>query len=511
MRQASRNMPDDQMVPEGWVSSCLGEVAEVVMGNSPPGDSYNETGLGVPLINGPVEFSKDALGPTVRSKFTTKPTKMCSAGDLLVCVRGATAGRTNVADFDACIGRGVALVRARIDQSYVNRFVIHSRRKLLAKGTGTTFPNISRTELCKLPIPVPPLNEQRRIVAKIEALFARSRRAKEALDAIPPLLDRLRQSILAAAFRGDLTADWRAQHPDVEPADKLLERIRAERRQRWEEAELAKMAAKGKVPKNDKWKGKYTEPAFPTRPDTPRAANFCDAEQTGWSEILLDGACDPERGIPYGIVQTGPPTDGGIATVRCGDIKNFDIDVDGLKLVDHEIERKYIRTRLQGGEVLVAIRGTVGGTAVATGDMRGMNISREVAMVPVLTGLAPRFVMYLLASPAGGKILAGHTKGVAQRGVNLSDLRNFPVPLPTLVEQDAIVARVESSLRKLDALRAAVSRAASELETLRASVLREAFEGRLVSQDANDKPVSSASSTSASEWTAESLRGSSPR
>ena len=62
-------------------------------------------------------------------------------------------------------------------------------------------------------------------------------RAKEALDAIPPLLDRLRQSILAAAFRGDLTADWRAENPDVEPASVLLERIRAERKVRWIEAE----------------------------------------------------------------------------------------------------------------------------------------------------------------------------------------------------------------------------------------------------------------------------------
>ncbi len=101
------------------------------------------------------------------------------------------------------------------------------------------------------------LHEQRRIVSKLESLLARSRRAKEALDAIPALLERFRQSVLAAAFRGDLTADWRAQHPDVEPASKLLERIRAERRLRWEEAELEKMRATGKVPQNDAWKVKY--------------------------------------------------------------------------------------------------------------------------------------------------------------------------------------------------------------------------------------------------------------
>ncbi|MBL0194236.1 MAG: hypothetical protein IPQ09_08430 [Myxococcales bacterium] len=110
------------------------------------------------------------------------------------------------------------------------------------------------------PTALPPLNEQRRIVAKLESLQARSRRARAALDAVPPLLEKLRQSILAAAFRGDLTKDWRAKNRDVEPASELLKRIRVERRKKWEEAELAKMTAKGKAPRDDAWKGKYKEP-----------------------------------------------------------------------------------------------------------------------------------------------------------------------------------------------------------------------------------------------------------
>src|SRR5690606_18341217 len=84
--------------------------------------------------------------------------------------------------------------------------------------------------------------------------------AREALDEVPQLLGKLRQSILAAAFRGDLTRKWREQNPGAEPASILLQRIRTERRTRWEEAELAKMQAKGKEPKDDKWKAKYKEP-----------------------------------------------------------------------------------------------------------------------------------------------------------------------------------------------------------------------------------------------------------
>jgi hypothetical protein len=97
-----------------------------------------------------------------------------------------------------------------------------------AAGAGIGMQNVNATNLSAVSLPVPPLAEQKRIVAKIEDLTARSRRAKAALDAVPPLLDQLRQSILAAAFRGDLTADWRAKNPDVEPADKLLARIRTE-------------------------------------------------------------------------------------------------------------------------------------------------------------------------------------------------------------------------------------------------------------------------------------------
>ena len=94
-------------------------------------------------------------------------------------------------------------------------------------------------------IPLPPLNEQKRIVGKIEALQRRSQRVKEAIDAIPQLLDQFRQSVLAAAFRGDLTADWRENNPDVEPASVLLEKIRAERKKQYQN-ECDKAKAEGR-------------------------------------------------------------------------------------------------------------------------------------------------------------------------------------------------------------------------------------------------------------------------
>lgn len=140
------------------------------------------------------------------------------------------------------------------------------RKEMEARAGGTTRQRVSRSNLAEIELPIPPVVEQRRIVAKLEELLARSKKAKESLDRIPPLLEKLRKSILAAAFRGDLTKDWREAHPAVEPAEELLARIRAERRKRWEE----EMREKGKDPR----KLTYEEPAQVDTeglPDLPRA------------------------------------------------------------------------------------------------------------------------------------------------------------------------------------------------------------------------------------------------
>jgi type I restriction enzyme S subunit len=159
-------------VPDGWVWCRLNDICIILMGQSPKGSSYNSEGLGVPLINGPVEFGKGPFDKTILSKWTTEPTKMCIEGDLLVCVRGATTGRTNIAGFAACIGRGVAAIRPMIFERYLHFFMLHSRHRILDLGTGTTFPSISQDDLKNLLFQLPPLDEQQRIVEKVKQLLS---------------------------------------------------------------------------------------------------------------------------------------------------------------------------------------------------------------------------------------------------------------------------------------------------------------------------------------------------
>ncbi|MCU7914772.1 MAG: restriction endonuclease subunit S [Candidatus Thiodiazotropha sp. (ex Gloverina cf. vestifex)] len=127
-------------LPEGWVISKFQEIAEVVMGQSPKGDTYNTEGEGMPLVNGPVEF-----GPyfTQRTKWTTAPTKLSEDQDLVVCVRGSTTGRFVKSDGVYCLGRGVCSIRGKRSQAFVDYTFKYHKDALLGMTTGSTFPNWS--------------------------------------------------------------------------------------------------------------------------------------------------------------------------------------------------------------------------------------------------------------------------------------------------------------------------------------------------------------------------------
>lgn len=122
----------------------LGDVAEIIMGQSPKGETYNTEGIGVPLLNGPTEFGPSHPDP---ASWTTAPTKICEQSDLLFCVRGSTTGRMNWADQPYCLGRGVAAFRAKSNNREDTRFIYHQLQlrlpALLANASGSVFPNLS--------------------------------------------------------------------------------------------------------------------------------------------------------------------------------------------------------------------------------------------------------------------------------------------------------------------------------------------------------------------------------
>lgn len=256
-------MEEHKTLPLGWEPSKIGDIIKVQGGFAFKSKEFTTSGVPVVRIgdlqNGEVLVSeKTAFFSSER--FKNFPNVQLTMGDVLMALSGATTGKTAVYKLDnpallnQRVGRFLPHSQENIHEGFLHHLIKKLSEGILDQAWGGAQPNVSPTTIENNDIIVPPLPEQKRIAAKIDALQGKSKKARQALDAARPLLDKLRQSILAAAFRGDLTADWRKQNPDVEPASKLLECIRIERRQKWEEAELAKMRIKGKEPKTDKWK-----------------------------------------------------------------------------------------------------------------------------------------------------------------------------------------------------------------------------------------------------------------
>ena len=166
----------------------LQEVAKVIMGTAPPGASYNTDGDGVPLVAGAGDYGDITPEP---KKWTTSPTRVTVPGDLIVCVR-ATIGDLNWADRGYCLGRGVAALRpknGKLDSRYLGHFINARKRQLSGLGTGSTFLAIRRSDIETFPIPLPKLEEQKRIAAILDKADAIRRQRQEALDASTHLIE----------------------------------------------------------------------------------------------------------------------------------------------------------------------------------------------------------------------------------------------------------------------------------------------------------------------------------
>lgn len=179
--KATHASPQQRELPSGWRWVRLGEVCEIIAGQSPPGSTYRTTAEGLPFFQGKVDFG--LLNPVPRV-WCVEPNKIALPGDILISVR-APVGPTNVADVKCCIGRGLAAIRCggNTDSDFILSALRHFENKLIQKGSGSTFEAISRNDLEKLAIPLPSLVEQRRIAGVLHEQMAAVEKARTAAQA----------------------------------------------------------------------------------------------------------------------------------------------------------------------------------------------------------------------------------------------------------------------------------------------------------------------------------------
>ena len=176
----------------------LKDCCTIIVGQSPESKYYNTNGEGLPFFQGKADFGD--LYPTIRV-YCSQPTKIAEKDDILLSVR-APVGPTNLAPCRVCIGRGLTAIRPseNLLTKYLLLYFKYFEGQLQAKGTGTTFKAITQDIVKNLEIEIPSLDEQRRIVSRIEELFSQLDASVATMRKVKEQLEVYRQAVLREAF-----------------------------------------------------------------------------------------------------------------------------------------------------------------------------------------------------------------------------------------------------------------------------------------------------------------------
>lgn len=376
------------------------------------------------------------------------------------------------------------------------------RDTVSAAAKGVNINNLKASDLRALEIPLPPDGERRRVVQRLSDLETKAARAREALDAIPPLLEKFRQSVLAAAFRGDLTREWRARNPEVEPASVLLERIRAERRARWIEdaAEKARGRAEARARKAGKDWGGEDDARVLERERVKAAEKYVAPEPVdeeglpglpeGWSWARLEELTPADASIVYGIILPGPDVPDGVPYIRPADINGPGRVVDQLPRTSPEIAKKYERAALQPGDLVFSIVGTIGKWLIVPAGLDGANITQSSVRIRPASPFDAEYLLRALQCNVVERQMKRLLFGNAVQRLNVAHVRQLVVPVAPTGEREAMLARIQGALSTTQAVSDQVIDGRSQLASLDQSMLAKAFRGELVPQDPNDEPAS---------------------
>ncbi len=434
------NILGDSFSPQ-WRLCELSDISEITMGQSPSSSTYNYEGIGLPFFQGKAEFSD--IHPIVE-KWCNQPNKIAEPDDILLSVR-APVGSVNIADQTCCIGRGLAAIKYHQCNKWVYYYFKLIEKKLDEHGTGTTFRAISREITRSLVIPIPPLPEQRRIVAKIEELFSELGKGVELLKTLQQQLKVYRQSVLKSAFEGKLTEEWRKGYSSLNDNHSI------------------------KPPLVNKAK------AIAVIPDIQLPS--------GWvwvvSGDLFDFVTSGSRGWAKYY------SDSGAIFIRITnlDFDSLELDLNGnIQYVTPPSGSEGIRTRVMEGDFLFSITGYLGMFAIAP-TLEEAYVNQHIALCRPIPGFNKKYLGYWIISKSGGyHYLNLLQKGATKAGLGLDDIRSFPVPICSLEEQQLIVQEIECRLSVADKLDEIIEQTLQQAIALRQSILKKAFEGRLLSE-----------------------------
>ena len=473
-------------LPNGWEWVSIGETGEYINGFAFK-PVHREDG-GLPIVR--IQNLTDETKPLNTTSIEVHEDYQINTGDMLMSWS---------ATLDVFVWRrGPALVNQHIfkvvpeERVMLKDLLFHWLKRAIQQLQktdhlhGSTMMHINRGPFMAHMVPLPPLAEQIRIVAKLEELLSDLDAGVAELKAAQKKLGQYRQSLLKAAVEGALTAEWRAKNTPAESGAQLLDRILQERRARWEAKQLAKFAEQGKTPPKD-WQKKYPEPVQPDTSDLPELPE-------GWVWASVDQLlADIETGKSFKCEER-PPHDHEVGVVKVSAVSWGDYNEQESKTCHDE---SMIRSELfvNVGDFLFSRANTielVGACVIAQAVTKRVMLSDKILRLVLVNEGLKTWLLTLLRSELGRKHIEQLASGnqESMRNIGQERLRQIPVPLPGWSELEKASELLSVNIIAAREQEQAIILSLKQSTAQRQNILRAAFAGELVPQNPSDESAS---------------------
>lgn len=482
-------------LPSGWVWTRLGNIGTTNVGLTyKPAHITND---GVPVLRSSnVQDGELCLNDLVRVNTNYSEKDIIKEGDLLICARNGSrrlVGKCTIIehiDEVMVFGAFMAIFRSNFNP-YLQLFIQSPQYRSKLEGVETTTINqITQGNLKATEVPLPPLEEQKAIVAVVETLFKEveqlerltaeriNLKEKFAVSALSQLttnntikewgllqehfhsffneknnIKKLRETVLQLAVQGKLTADWRANNPNIEDASVLLKRIKAEKVELIKEKKIKKETPLPAIAKDE----------IPY--ELPEGWVWCSV---GDVSTIKGG-----KRIPKGYLLSDTATSH--IYIRVTDMKNGSISFSKLKYITDDVYEIIKNYTISKDDLYITIAGTIGDVGIIPEELHNMNLTENAAKI-VIYQIDRTFLKTLLNSHVCQSQFLNKLNQMAQPKLALHRIASTIIPLPPIEEQKAIVKKVNALMGLCDALENEVKQSQKLSEKLMQSVLREVFE-----------------------------------
>ncbi|MBC2653288.1 restriction endonuclease subunit S [Novosphingobium aerophilum] len=416
------------VVPSHWTVTALKRRLKIVGGSTPKSDVDDYWDGDIPWITPadlsrlPDLFIRDALRSITTDGLASCGTSLVPSGSVILSTR-APIGSLGIAAVELCTNQGCkALVSNEVNSTFLAYLLSICSAELNVRGRGSTFLELSADELGAFQISFPPPDEQTAIAtfldretAKIDALMAEQER-------LIALLKEKRQAVISHAVTKGL-------NPNAPMRDSGIEWL-------------------GQIPAH-------------------------------WQIEPLKRLADPQTSITYGIVQAGPDIPDGVPYIRTSDMSGEELPLDGYLRTSAEIDAAYARSKVASGDLVIAIRATIGKPLIVPAELAGANLTQGTAKFSPGEKVLARFVQLVLGSTGASAEFDRISKGSTFKEITLDMLRRFRIPLPPLDEQQRICDWVDGPFGKVGGLLETASEAKLVLQERRAALISAAVTGKI--------------------------------